>query len=75
MLYIYVYIYIVTNYLEVYRTLNTYVVRAVVRIFIALLRFSVDSTSGEPQLDCLVSFNNDTHGLKSGRQVAVRRYI
>ena len=26
----------------------------------------------EPQLDCLVSFNNDTHGLKSGRQVAVR---
>jgi len=21
----------------------------------------------EPQLDCIVSFNNDTHGLKSGR--------
>ena len=29
----------------------------------------------EPQLDCLVSFNTDTHGLKSGRQVAVRYYI
>ena len=29
----------------------------------------------EPQLDCPVSFNNDTDGLKSGRQVAVRYYI
>ena len=29
----------------------------------------------EPQLDCLVSFNNDTDGLKSGRHVAVRYYI
>jgi len=29
----------------------------------------------EPQHDCLVSFNIDTHGLKSGRQVAVRYYI
>jgi len=29
----------------------------------------------ETQLDCLVSFNNDTRGLKSGRQAAVRYYI
>ena len=29
----------------------------------------------ESQLHCRVSFNNDTHGLKSGRQVAVRYYI
>ena len=29
----------------------------------------------ELQLDCLVSFNNDTNGLKSGRQVAVRYYM
>jgi len=29
----------------------------------------------EPQLDCLVSFSNDTHGLKSGQWVAVRYYI
>ena len=28
----------------------------------------------EPQLNCLVSFNSDTHGLKSGRQVSVRYY-
>jgi len=26
----------------------------------------------ETQFDCLVSFNSDTDGLKSGRQVAVR---
>jgi len=25
----------------------------------------------EPELDCLVSFNNDTDGLKSGQQMAV----
>jgi len=32
-------------------------------------------SKSEPQLDCLVSFNNDTHGLKNGRQVAVWYYI
>ena len=32
-------------------------------------------SKSEPQLDCLVSFNNDTHGLKNDRQVAVRYYI
>ena len=29
----------------------------------------------KPQLDCLVNFNNDPHGLKRGRQVAVQSLL